>query len=181
MKTSKEKELIELAINMVEKPSKLTEEQVIHFKKKGKFSATYTPYTIDDISSRLKCLRDQKVIIYCNYEIIPCINVPQFFGQYKFFIEDNENQGWCPEIDFSDIQIIDDYAKIETWNDDHKYLIIINDRAEAIKAFGNYGKTCDLPSVVGRSYDLKSHDYVKKLAENAIFLYKYKDSKWKKF
>lgn len=160
--------------------SKLTDEQYDHYNKKGKFSATYVPYTSHDIHHDLQTLAGKKVVIYCNYEQVPCLDAPKFFGQYKFFIEDFESRGWCPEMEFENLEIIDEYADINIWNCDHRYLIIITDRKVAEKELGNYGKTCELPNILGRAYGSRNHDYVKRLVKSGgLFLYSFKNSEWK--
>lgn len=174
-----EQELITLALEKVQKPSKLTGEQAEHFKKKGKFSAIYKPYTTHDIDNDLRIQNGRKVIIYCNYETVPCIDAPKFFGQYKFFIEDLESRGWCPEMEFEDIKIINDFADCNVWNCDHQYLTVIGDRKVAKKELGKYGETCEIPLVLGRVYGTQNHEYVKSLAKFDVVLYKYKDEEWK--
>ena len=174
------KELLkQILLEKVNTNSKLSEEQIKHFKKKGKFSAVYKPYTTRDLSESLRYLEGKNVTIYCNYETVPCIDAPKFFGQYKFFIEGKESSGWCPEMEFEDIKIIDEIADANTWDCDHNYVMIINNRTVAKKELGNYGKTCNLPLIIGRVYGSKQHEYFKSLAKAEMYMYKYKDEEWK--
>lgn len=157
-------ELKNLMIERGNKPSKLTPEQVEHFTKNGMFTATYSPSKLD-VSDELLLLVGKRVTIFRNYEDVPCVDSHRFMGEYKFFIEGYKNSGWCPESDFTDIFILPDQFldewDISRWNSKHQYLLGYLTRESCVGNFGNWGKTCELPLVIGRSYEHENHDYVK--------------------
>jgi len=157
----KRNELLKLVIARGNTPSVLSQVEIDHFRSDGKFYATYNPTKLD-VSGTLKDLIGRRVTIYRNYELTPCMDAIPYTGQFKFFIEGFESCGWCPECDFQDFVILpatkDDISR---WESNHQYLMGYNDRESCISNFGNYGKTCDLPLIVGRSYDYEKHKYVK--------------------
>jgi len=178
----KKSELKKWAIERLNKPSKLTDEQIQHFLNDGMFTATYTP-TSHDVSKRLLFLMDKRITIYRNYELTPCVDVPKFMGEYKFFIEGYENCGWCPESDFGDIFILPNnfISDLSRWNSNHQYALVYNDRQTCIDNFGSYGITCELPFVIGRSYDTNQHDYVLNKLSNPkpqLVLYRNYPDEW---
>lgn len=172
-----QEELKTLTLSRIQK-SKLTEEQIEHFKKGGVFSATFKP-TKDDIKGSLRTRIGKRVSIYCNHETVPCLDVLEYLGQYKFFIEGYEEDGWCPECDFIDIEPQASFMDVHIWNCDHQYLMAILDKDELERATGKgTAEKFGVPFIIGRVYSSKAHDMVRRFANFDIILYKFKNQNW---
>lgn len=137
----------------------MTPEQIVHYHKGGKFKAIYSPTVTHDLSTANRQRIGDKAIIVQNM-----INSPMITGRYKgqhMFNTDIIN-GYCPEEDFKEIEIIDEFLDTSYPLPVYMYRLTYTEKGQLKPNFGK--DTFSLPLEVGREYVREVDEYILNLS-----------------
>ena len=141
--------------------SKLTDEQLEHYLKGGRFRAKYNPPR-RDISPESFDMIGEEIIVEQNMLNGPIQCIAEYRGQHAF--NSPSISGWFPEEDIEILEIIDSYKDNPEPTPVYLYRMHYSTREQVVKNFGNAGREYDLPMVVGRQYVRENDQYIKDLS-----------------